>query len=183
MSACLVADMNTPHNFQDDMESTLYVILWIMFIFTGSGGSGKANFLQLKSSITSTTPLFKGRPALDALVQQLQKTFSARYIPSMKEAEENVRLAKLHLHDPIVKMALQDNLVAIKLDGLEAMKSHEGVINIFNTHLDREEGWLDADSPDPQRILVEDHKEFYMSKTNWWLWSDLCLCQQEEAEQ
>ncbi|KAG2113787.1 uncharacterized protein F5147DRAFT_571039 [Suillus discolor] len=36
MSARLVADMNTPHDFQDDMESTLYVILWIMFIFTVS---------------------------------------------------------------------------------------------------------------------------------------------------
>lgn len=90
----------------------------------------------------------------------------------MKEAEENVRLVKLCLHDPIVKMALQDNLVMIKLDGLKAMKSHKGIINIFNTHLDWEEGWLNADSLDLQRILVEDYKklkEFYMLKINWWL--------------
>ncbi|KAG1904821.1 uncharacterized protein F5891DRAFT_944948 [Suillus fuscotomentosus] len=36
MSACLVANMNTSHDFQDNMESMLYVILWIMFIFTVS---------------------------------------------------------------------------------------------------------------------------------------------------
>ncbi|KAG2086971.1 uncharacterized protein F5147DRAFT_781478 [Suillus discolor] len=94
MSARLVADMNTPHNFQDDMDDAqrshfLHTTLDPEQV-QGSGGSGKANFLQLKSSITSTTPLFKGRPALDALMQQLQKMFSARYIPSMKEAEENV---------------------------------------------------------------------------------------------
>ncbi|KAG1866886.1 hypothetical protein F4604DRAFT_1927866 [Suillus subluteus] len=161
------------NDFQDNMESTLYVILWIMFIFMvsfqGFGGFGKANFLQSKSSITSTTPLFEGHPALDALVQQLQRTFSARYIPSTTEAEENVRLAKLCQDDPIVQMALQDNLVAIKLEGLEAMKMHEGVLNIFNTHLDWKEGWLNADSPEPQLILVEDHKELkqsYMLKTN-----------------
>ncbi|KAG1850753.1 hypothetical protein C8R48DRAFT_676663 [Suillus tomentosus] len=130
--------MNTPHDFQDNMESMLYVILWIMFIFTvswfGWFQEGKLPAIEVFYYINS--PLFKGHPALDTLMQQLQKMFSARYIPTTKEAEENVRLAKLRLDDPIVKMALQDNLVAIKLDGLEAMKSHEGIINIFNTHLD-----------------------------------------------
>jgi len=113
MSARLVANFkDVRHNYQDDMESTLYVILWIMFIFTscfiddalrshflhnvldpdevqGSGGLGKETFL-LSASMLHMGPIFKGRPALDALVRKLQKTFAARYIVSTQEEEETL---------------------------------------------------------------------------------------------
>ncbi|KAG1781325.1 hypothetical protein EV702DRAFT_1042442 [Suillus placidus] len=94
-------------------------------------------------------------------------------IPSTTEVEENVRLAKLHQDDPISLDGIAGQLGHDNTGGFEAMKMHEGVLNIFNTHLAWKEGWLNADFPEPQPILVEDHKkleQFYISKTNWWLW-------------
>ena len=78
MSAALVKNKTAPHTFINDLESTFYVIVWLLVMyspssmspgdrtsfiksvldpeqFEGTGGSAKADFLQVRTALRELT--------------------------------------------------------------------------------------------------------------------------------
>ena len=99
MSARLISNLEGEHDLQDDLESSIYVLLWTALMFSecsGSdyvesfmahvidpqpygrnGGFGKVDFLQTRSYLRQIK--FLQRPLLDTLITELAVLFSARY--------------------------------------------------------------------------------------------------------
>jgi hypothetical protein len=91
--------MEGKHDLQDDLESSIYILLWMALMFSESsdisqvpsfmehvidpqphgniGGFGKVDFLQARTFLKAVK--FSHRPALDELIDQLAIMFSARY--------------------------------------------------------------------------------------------------------
>ncbi|KAG1726334.1 hypothetical protein EDD22DRAFT_961450 [Suillus occidentalis] len=161
MSAYLVAHSDAIHRVEDDLESSLYVLLWTalkhsithmniedrtkLLTQVFDGGSSKEGWLMTRTHLPPD--VFLGRKSLDNLVIELCTFFSHRYtkIPD----EEKVSLASLrsvlqkHKDGPLY-MAVQDyvekslaykNEMAIKL-----LSSHDSVISIYDKYL-QEPGW------------------------------------------
>lgn len=106
MSAALVGQLDTSQGLMDDLESTLYVVLWMAIMYSpcrdiGSSlsnfldycldpivppqgsHSAKADFLEARNLFSSVH--FTGRPGLLHLFNQLADLFAARYT-SLKAA-------------------------------------------------------------------------------------------------
>lgn len=129
MSAALVGLLDTSHGLMDDLESTLYVLLWMAMIYSSCKGKGvistfldhcldpkmkpdgrfmgKADFLAGRTLFESIE--FTGRPGLFKLTEQLAELFSARYVclkfktpttnHSRLEAEQEEEYFKRHEQD------------------------------------------------------------------------------------
>jgi hypothetical protein len=104
MSAALVKNNNALHTFVDDLESFLYVILWLTLMyspssmmvddcttfmqqvmdpvqFTNTGSTIKADFLQGCSVLRELKFKNPSRPGLQKLLMDLAMLFSVRYEP------------------------------------------------------------------------------------------------------
>jgi hypothetical protein len=89
MSSKLISDPNWQHDFKDDLKSSIYVLLWVMLMYSmcfnaaqvvpfmdgvldpqaylkGSGGFAKLDFLCGQLFLTSVK--FPGRPKFDTLL-------------------------------------------------------------------------------------------------------------------
>ncbi|KAG1823367.1 uncharacterized protein BJ212DRAFT_1476257 [Suillus subaureus] len=150
MSAKLLTSKNPLRNFQDDVESVLYLILWLALrIYTRSCilnviiGHSYCSWKERYSAYHSCTVFdmttFKGHGALNCLVQELAEVFASRYIIP-KEKDYKVYNAHKDNESSIVHELLEGNAAAKKMSGLES--SHAGVIQIFDKHLSNEARWL-----------------------------------------
>ena len=110
MSAALVSAMFKPmtHTFVDDIESSLWVLMWIFLMYSScsnkdqailfldntlepqtqnrQGGYNKADWL--KGGTFSNKVFFDGWPALDGLVKQLAHLFGSRYEPPLDKSDQ-----------------------------------------------------------------------------------------------
>ena len=114
MSAALVAQLDMPQCVMDDLESTLYVILWMAIMYSSCSDisaipafldhtldpqikwpedcyMGKLDFLKGRSLLQ--TIKFVGQPAFDKLAKDLAVLFSAQY-----ELRETVEPPKILFH-------------------------------------------------------------------------------------
>ena len=115
MSAALVRNPNAPQTFVDDLESFLYVILWLALVYSpssmstpdltsfinvvldpkqykGRGGNSKANFLIGRKDLEDLS--FLERPLLPPLLDELAVLFAVRY-ERKPSAQEEDTLAEL----------------------------------------------------------------------------------------
>jgi hypothetical protein len=111
MSANLIGQMNgqnTTHTLQDDLESSLYVLIWMVLMYSETsdksqvpsflsgvldpkpygptGGYGKADFLKARTFLQRVT--FPGRPALHNLITKLAELFAVRYEEEPNKADK-----------------------------------------------------------------------------------------------
>lgn len=108
MSAALVARLDTPQCLMDELESTIWVILWVAIMYSPCSDiraippfldhtldpqvkyqdsyTGKSDFLVGRALFRKVK--FIGRPALDKLVKDLAVLFAARYQLLERESPE-----------------------------------------------------------------------------------------------
>jgi len=130
MSGKLVGLMSEQHDFRDDLESSLYVLLWLTLVYSEcsngeqvpsflagvldpqphapkspdrkTSGFAKPDFLKGRTFLTEVT--FPGRPALHSLFRHLTRLFAIRYEdePSSDEkgVAESYRVRREAVADP-----------------------------------------------------------------------------------
>ena len=108
MSARLIGDLKGQHDIHDDLESSIYVLLWMVLMFlecSGSkyiasfmahvinlqpygwnGGLGKIDFLQTQNYWCFFK--FSQRPRLDTLLTELAHLYSVHYEEKPNERDE-----------------------------------------------------------------------------------------------
>src|ERR1700678_2894635 len=150
MSARLIAQMVRSHDFRDDLESSIYVLLWVGLMYSersdraqvpsflstaldpqphgSTGGYGKANFLKGKTFLSRVK--FSFRPALDTLLDKLADLFAVHYeeVPTEGDRADSDGLWEHHLHSQYCKSR------AVKYDQqIDELSSHDTTITLFKT--------------------------------------------------
>ncbi|KAG1733479.1 hypothetical protein EDD22DRAFT_960201 [Suillus occidentalis] len=144
---------------EDDLESSLYVLLWtalkysstymdivdrtLLMVQVFDGGSLKEGWLMTRTNLPED--VFVGRKSLDNLVVELCVFFSHRYatIPEQEQAAlANLRAVLLQAQDrdPLLYSAAQkfisESLAYKKEMGMKIMHLHDSVIEIYDKHLE-----------------------------------------------
>ncbi|KAG1767305.1 hypothetical protein EV702DRAFT_1050408 [Suillus placidus] len=137
MSAHLVKNIKAVHAVEDDLESSLYVVLWATLIYkeshmdivvrtqfimqvfdadplVGSGGSSKANFLIARTDFPQD--VFVGCKRLDNIVIELAQFFLHRYSVILPEDQEELLQIRLKLKEVLdevgpVRTAAQQKMI------------------------------------------------------------------------
>jgi hypothetical protein len=172
MSGSLIA-YNEPHNFKDDLESTIYILLWVALTYSKCSDSGKvAGFLisvldpqpRTGPSTYTTKPeflrgatflrqvKFPGRPCFDNLLLKLTNLFAVRY--ELPPCHADINLANGLLHslesrlNPNLK-AMYETLPAISFQRRsQGLSNHTLTINYFNEALRDRSLWPLEDCAD-----------------------------------
>jgi hypothetical protein len=184
MSAALVMKKDAPQTFVDDLESFLYVVLWVYLMYSahsmtsseltsfvqavldpdqyeGTGGSGKADFLQGRTVLKHLT--FHNRPSLQPLINDLAVLFAVRYEP--EPSKEDMALLVAHAGEDYV-----DQFPASKYQKrMSNLKSHKHVIGLFHIALEDAGKWPTADSPVKQELILRTDEKKKRTKTGWQL--------------
>ena len=161
MSAALVSAMFTPmtHMFVDNMESSLWVLMWIFLMYSlcsnndqavlffdntleprtrnRQGGYNKADWLN--GGTFSNEVCFDGCPALDELIKWLMHLLVSRYEPPLDKSDQEM-LRNLHLmkeNDPQMfsSLKLKHHPIWSHAMHLESLSSHAATIDIYSSAL------------------------------------------------
>jgi hypothetical protein len=139
MSAHLVKNILAVHGVEDDLESSLYVVLWTALMYresymtivdrtqfivqifdadplVGSGGSAKSNWLVARTDFPQD--IFVNCKQLDILVLELAQFFSHRYSVLPLEAHEKLVKSQLSLKEILeevgpVRTAAQQKIIDV----------------------------------------------------------------------
>ena len=168
MSAALVSQRVQQHGFKDDLESSIYVLLWIVLMcsetsnpvqaslfmktvlgdmpFGNLGSYTKAHFLIARTFLNEVK--FLDRPALDTLVYQLARLFGARYQeePTFEEKQAADLLRVLATAYPTLTNICHSNAAYDYYDRLSKLENHDATIALFETAISSP-NWLDNDLP------------------------------------
>jgi hypothetical protein len=153
MSCKLISKTNWCHGFVDDLESTIYVLLWVTLVYgkcpqkaearlfmrnvldpqpiCGVGGYSKADFLIGKSFLKSVK--LPGRDQLVKLLLSLAFLFAVRY-----ETNENDIMASSHLFGSLSGV---EQVPAGHELRMKKLVDHEATITIFNEALADRSQW------------------------------------------
>ena len=191
MSARLIAHMVGSHDFRDDLESSIYVLLWVGLVYSecsdraqvpsflssvldpqphGSiGGYGKANFLKGKTFLTQVK--FSCRPAFDTLLNRLADLFAVRYevAPTDSERADSDRLWARVGSDPYLCSLYSKSQTVIYDQRMHDLSSHDATIALFETALSDRSQWPANDRAEKQQIRIDNmpspHQQ--LMKTGW----------------
>jgi hypothetical protein len=176
MSANLIFHRTAQHSFKDDLESLLYVLLWIIVKYStvsikdavphfmanvldpqpyrGTGGLGKHDFLKGQSFLKEVK--FPGREALHKLVSDLADLFRFRYeLEPTAEDRKNYEelwkvMEKSNTHPSIVE-ALENNYRCAVYDrATRKLEGHAATIELFDTALRIRSNWPGEDAAQKQ---------------------------------
>lgn len=168
MSAALVAHYGVPHGLRDDLESSIYVLLWVALMYSqtsnpiqaslflqtvldhapcgDTGSFNKAHFLIARTFLTNVK--FIDRSALDHLIYQMACLFGTRYVAppteDEKRAAETLRLRAMD--DPSLLESYHQTTASIYAERMESLEGHEATITLFETALS-DPCWLEGDHP------------------------------------
>lgn len=177
MSAKLVNEPNVLHDFRDDLESSLYVLLWTTMMYSvlpereqverflkyvldpapskiaGIGGFGKDSFLFRPSFLINVE--FPNREALHTLMKNLANLFQFRY---EKPPDPDARAACEFLQSMILQsitedakkyftLLLEDNAVRRYDLAMDKLSSHAATIKLFDIALSDRSKWPIIDDP------------------------------------
>ena len=157
MSAALVMNNNAQHTFVDDLESVLYVIIWLVLMYSpnsmtvaqrtafmqgildpkqysGMGGTTKADFLQGRTALQNIT--FPGRPKLPGLLRELATLFAVRY--EILPTNDSITF-------PVFKIHYQQRT--------EHLKSHKYIIESISDAIRDPQMWPTDDAAVQQSLL------------------------------
>lgn len=163
MSAFLISHSHAIHRVEDDLESSLYVLLYTALKYTSTymdivdrtllltqvfdGGSSKEGWLMTRTNLPQD--VFVGRKSLDNLVVELCVFFSHRYaqIPQEEKAAlahlRSVLLQAQTVDETLysaVQHFISESLAYKQEMGMKIIHLHDPVINIYNKHL-QVPGW------------------------------------------
>jgi hypothetical protein len=177
MSAYLVQNQNAPHVVEDDLESSLYVVLWAALKYSRThmtdarrtllfkeifeteevektGSSTKQHFLIGRTDL-ARSPVFIDCKPLDDLIVALAELFSHRYsvvsLASWK-AYELYQQKDVRSLSPDIELLMKLNPAYTKMEGMQGLKSHDHVISIYDHHLGLD-GWPSDDKAVEQVLL------------------------------
>lgn len=185
MSCKLISQPVWQHDFRDDLESSIYVLLWVMFMYSTCSqpnqaipfldnvldpqphakGTGytKSDFLRGRTLLEEVK--FTGRPKFDDLLVSLAKLFASRY-------ESIVPKDKL---PPKTPESLDDrNMIKAKNVVIRRMtnklENHDATIQYFNDALEDRLQWPAADGAVDQGIRVRNENNLVSTpvvRANW----------------
>ena len=183
MSAALVKNKTAPHTFIDDLESTFYVIVWLLVMyspssmspgdrtsfiksvldpeqFEGMGGSAKADFLQARTALWELT--FADRPTLQPLLIDLATLFSVRYEKEPTKDEQDLLAAFTGLQQH------RELLVAWSYsDRSSKLESHRHIIKLLAGYTEDTNGWPSDCAVEQKLIDPSDQGKKRKTKTGW----------------
>lgn len=194
MSSKLISHKIWQHDFRDDLESSVYVLLWVTLMYSSCsdaehvvpfmkgvldpqphksrGGFGKADFLQGRSFLKQVN--FPNRSALHNLIDQLAQLFAVRYEepPDSCAREEFEQLLNLAQNQPGTMTAIIHNQSAVAFYDrrMDALKGHVATIQLFDEALANRSQWPTADAAAKQNIYASIHAPraaSYTLKTGW----------------
>lgn len=193
MSARLVARMKGPHSFQDDLESSIYVLLWMILMYSETsdssqvpsflsgvldpqprgetGGFNKADFLKARTFLQQVN--FPGRPALHRLINQLGELFAVRYEEKPSEAQETLAdfLKKALVTDPnnaVIAMAYKASSSYWYWTRVGALNGHQHTIDLFEAALQDRASWPVNDRAVKQQFQTKTPSRGHLvTKTGW----------------
>jgi hypothetical protein len=190
MSARMIAQMEGPHIFVDDLESSLYVLLWMVLMYSecsdsmqvptflqlvldpqshlSTGGYGKADFLKGRTFLTQVN--FPHRPALHQLIVRLAELFAVRYEQAPTESERTEFALLMTLKDspePIIFNIHTKSTIFLFDQQVTALENHLATISLFENALRDSLQWLASDHANKQHFTVEKPPPTLMMKTGW----------------
>lgn len=178
MSSKLISQPIWQHDFRDDLESSIYVLLWVTLMYSSCsdaghvvpfmegvldpqphgtrGGLGKADFLQGRSFLRQVD--FPNRPTLHTLLDRMAHLFSVRY-EAAPNASERKRFEKLLMlaqkqPDEMADDVRDQSHVASYDQRVDALNGHEVTIELFNDALADRSQWPTADHAVKQDIYA-----------------------------
>ena len=167
MSARLISNLEGEHDLQDDLESSIYVLLWTALKFSECSGSNyvesfmahvinpqpyrwnggfrKVNFLQTRNYLHQIK--FLQHPLLDMFITELAVLFSTCYEeePNKQEKEWTEKLKNLAAMNPSLFKLYQSSL-AYKFElERKLLRDPKNMMSIFNSALCNKSKWLAND--------------------------------------
>ena len=173
MSAALVMDNCATQTFVDDLESVLYVILWLVLMYfpssmmveqltafvhgildpkqySGMGGTTKADFLKGHTTLQGIT--FPNWPLLPALLLELVSLFAVRY-------------KTLPIYTPVMLVAFQIHYQ----QRMKQLESHDHVIKLISDAIRDPQMWPTNDAAIQQSLVVPKEVKKKRTKTMYGL--------------
>jgi hypothetical protein len=184
MSANLIGQMNgmhTTHALQDDLESSIYVLLWMTLMYSETsgksqvpsflsgvldpkpfgptGGYGKADFLKARTFLQRVE--FPGRPALHHLITQLAELFAVRYEDKPTDpqyANANFLYGNMTANPDVseFRKAYEETIVYSYRNRIEALSGYQYTIDLFEAALRNRASWPSDDPAIKQDFQFED---------------------------
>lgn len=169
MSAGLISQGGSVHNFLDDLESSIYVLLWVTVMYSevskpyhvppflsstlnpqcykDTGGVAKIDFLMARSFLKKVA--FSDRPSLHKLINDLSELISYRYTEAPSERE---RAHYTWLTSPQAAaiggtpaQIAEDHICSRYDHAMSKLQDHTATIKLFNDALNDGE-WPVGDS-------------------------------------
>jgi hypothetical protein len=181
------------HNFKDDLESSVYVLLWVALMYSEpserdlvaaflmnvldpqpsgtTGGSSKADFLQARTFLKQIQ--FPGRPELHRLIDQLAQLFAVRYETEPGSAE---RLAGERYRSLVAQSQPSERTLLLDMfksnpiytydQRMLKLEDHVATIALFDDSLAERSQWPDGDTGVKQTYLPRPPSQAVI-KTDW----------------
>jgi hypothetical protein len=195
MSANLIGQMNgirTTHTLQDDLESSIYVLLWITLMYSETsdksqvpsflsgvldprpygttGGYGKADFLKARTFLQRVTYL--GRPALHRLITQLAELFAVRYEDEPTDGQyANADFLSMNIAAnpdvPEFQKAYEETIVYSYRNRIQALSGYQYTIDLFEDALRDPASWPSDDHAIKQEFHSEPPPPQQVIKSGW----------------
>jgi len=196
MSGKLIA-MEEAHGYRDDLESTIYILLWVTLMYSRSSDtpkvamfmdsvldprvpvrireatsiySPKAEFLKGREFLKQVT--FPGRPLLHELLTNLAKLFAVRYeelpVGDVERAKEMLKAHERQKDQESYKMLMTMPILEY-YNQMKDLNDHDCTIKYFNNALAHRSKWPLEDCAEKQDI----HKKAAVfirtriTKTSW----------------
>lgn len=189
MSARLIGNLEGRHVLVDDLESSIYVLLWTALMFSecsdrshvpsfmehvidpqphgNTGGFGKVDFLQARTFLKAVK--FSHRPALDTLIDQLAVMFSVRY--ETQPDERDRAHAKKLLDQSVQDKSFTEIYIACRAYQYDArmrsLDNSAATISYFDAALSDRLQWPSNDCAVKQPIFTTPPSPVQVIKTGW----------------
>lgn len=179
MSARLVSNLEGLHELQDDLESSIYILLWTALMFSEcsepgvdyigpfmahvidlqphgeNGGLGKKDFLLTRSYLHHLK--FRHRPELDKLINELAQLFSVRYAekPDTQMMLESSKLNEKCQLNPSLLWIYEKDPSYLYEKRMNLLMDPEHTIRFFNSVLCDRSKWPANDYATKQQFAVK----------------------------
>src|SRR5258708_7806080 len=184
MSAGLISRSSIQHDFRDDLESSIYVLLWTILMYSrvgnrdivpaflsgtldpaaykNNGGVSKKDFLKGRSFLEEVC--FTVSP-LDTLIYSLAELFAVRYEDPPSEEARNMLKPLL---DHKYMDAYNQTKPGMYDKRIDALKNHDATIRLFEKALEDRTAWPTEDSGQLQLFDKKKTPHLPITKTSWY---------------
>lgn len=161
MSAALISRMGVQHDFRDDLESSVYVLLWVTLSYSevsekefvrsilssvfdpqpcgATGGYSKSDFLQARTFLRQVS--FPNRPQLHKLIFELAQLFAVRYEPELSKDEREAAKTLKSSDNPGLQNAYLTSRAYQYEERMSQLRNHSHTIELFDQALRDHSQW------------------------------------------